>query len=99
MGTHCHTTQSIEDDSLIYGKLRITGGHILAQSGKHENIRKTKRIGFQIRTRSGVGPTLIINWNMCYKDKHEINEVNRGHWGSHICQIFFWKNPEQTIDA
>ena len=61
MGTHCHTTQSIEDDSLIYGKLRITGGHILAQSGKHENIRKTKRIGFQIRTRSGVGPTLIIN--------------------------------------
>ena len=44
MGTHCHTVQSIGDDGLIYGKLRITGGHILAQRGKHENIRETKRI-------------------------------------------------------
>ena len=88
MGTHCHTIQSIEDDGLIHGKLRITGGHILAQSEKYRNTR---------RTSSGVGPTLNINWNTCHKDKPEINEVNRGHWGSHTCQIFFWKTPNKRL--
>ena len=38
MGTHCHAIQSIEDDGLIHGKLRITGGHILAQSEKNIEI-------------------------------------------------------------
>ena len=66
MGAHCHTVQSIGDDNIIHGKLRITGGHILVQSEENTETLEEQN-GFQIRTSPGVEHTLNIDWNTCHK--------------------------------